>query len=117
MLVFDALTQLKVDKARLHLILIIMGYECWLEGLSNDLISIFWCKRAQQTSRSHPAVAGRSRMHSMKSRPHFLIWSGNAVELCYFYLTRIHKQKATKATKVSQGWIDWNLHFLRCLSI
>jgi hypothetical protein len=34
MLVFDAVTQLKVDKARLHLILIIMGYECWLEGLS-----------------------------------------------------------------------------------
>jgi hypothetical protein len=27
MLVFDAVTQLKVDKARLHLILIIMGYE------------------------------------------------------------------------------------------
>jgi hypothetical protein len=34
MLVFDAVTQLKVDKPRLHLILIIMGYECWLEGLS-----------------------------------------------------------------------------------
>ena len=27
MLVFDAVTQLKVNKARLHLILVIMGYE------------------------------------------------------------------------------------------
>jgi hypothetical protein len=33
MLVFDAVTQLKVDKARLHLILNIMGYEL-AEGLS-----------------------------------------------------------------------------------
>jgi hypothetical protein len=33
MLVFDAVTQLKVDKARLHLILIIMEYEL-AEGLS-----------------------------------------------------------------------------------
>jgi hypothetical protein len=50
MLAFDALTQLEVNKAWLHLILIIMGYEL-AGGLSNDLISI-WCKRAQQTSRS-----------------------------------------------------------------